>query len=111
MDNGDGGADSVRNPSMRHSARTGYGANRVFSVDDHTAEGASAATCSGPGFGEGSRSEMLPTALRQEWWTPVAALLAVFWFVVSARFLLEGHGAVGDRLTCSARGYLLSPSS
>lgn len=41
----------------------------------------------------------LPTALRQEWWAPLAALLAVFWFVVPALFLLGGDGAIGDRLT------------
>ena len=41
----------------------------------------------------------LPTALRQEWWAPLAALLAAFWFVVPTLFLLHGDGAIGDRLT------------
>ena len=45
------------------------------------------------------RISRLATALRQEWWAPLAALLAAFWFVIPVLFLLGGHGAISDRLT------------
>lgn len=41
----------------------------------------------------------LERALRQEWWAPVAGLLAAFWFVIPALFLLGGQRSFGDRLT------------